>query len=410
MGYGIIFPSMTKKTKYYFTAPIIKRISVWRAIEAIIAIAAREGVTLDRAEMLHALRTPDQLVDRIQTFDTPLRDAVNREFRNIKRISRVPKIKSTILQVLAALPGKKDDPEKLQATLNSRDLASIAAALCTNLPVDAWREICTMAKHLQAPPSSWLSFTVAAKPGAKLDVSDEVQAAFRKDICGFIFANEGRADEGWCSYTYEQSENKHCFAVDMTDHLGETKEHVGHNQFAVMRKKTVFDILFRYKPDLRELSILAEGPRSYRMAMCSFWVKHFLAGEAELLDTLHRFQLDRFLSSGENLTVNANSPVTKAEVVSVIIGSRVYDQHEYTLSAGRGDLRKTIEGFCRLVNLSRGELTVKKLCIRFHYLNSRQSADFADIYIRPDATNLMRAPDRVRNCIPQILADNGYCN
>lgn len=403
-------PNMTRKSKYYFTAPMIKRINVWRAIETIVAIAAREGATLDKLAMLHALRTPDQLVDFIQQLDTPLRDAVNREFRNIKRISRVPRIKSTILQVLAALPGSKSGREELEKTLNNHDLAYIGATLCATLPTDAWREICTMAKHLQAPPSAWLSFTVEAHPGARLALNDEVQAAFRKEICGFIFANEGRADEGWCTYTYDQAEDKHCFEVNMTDHLGEAKEHVGHNQFAVMRKKAVFDILFRYKPALRELSILAEGPRNYRMAMCLFWIKHFLAGEAELHDTFHRFRLERFLDAGENLAVAAQSPVTKAEVVAVIIGSRVYEAQEYRLTAGRGDLRQTIAGLCKLVDLSRGELAVKKLELRFHYLNGRGEAAYADLYIRPDTSNLVRAPDRIRNHIMPILAENGYCN
>ena len=401
---------MTKKTKYYFTAPLIKRVCVWRSINVICAIACREGSSCDKDWMVHHLRTPDELVDFIQQLPPALRDSVNREFRNIKLISRVPKIKSTILQILSSLPGHSPRLNSLQTAINSRDLAVIAANLCISLPLHLWRELCSVAKHLQAPPSSWLSFTVIPKPGSSLDVSESVQAAFRKAVCSFIFANEGRADEGWCTYSYDRPDDKHCFVLDMTDHATETKEHVGRNQFAVQHKKPVFDILFRYQPALKELAILAEGPRSYRMAICSLWVSHFFAGNAELVDNRHHFRLDRFLAVGETLAVPPDSPVCKAEVISVIIGSTVYEQQEYSISAGRGNLTNTILEFCKLINLSRAELCFKKIVFRFHYLDERGESAYADLYIRPDATNLTRAPAKIRPHLMPILTANGFCH
>lgn len=396
---------MARITKYYFTERLIRRIGVQCAMDVICHVAELEGRRIDRSEL--AVK-PDALVDAVNAFDDDLREEINAAFRNIQGVGRCPKVKPTVIQILRNNGRVRDDAEqrKLLDDINSRDLFRVAAYLFCHQSTKVWKEICLMARQLKVAESAWLTFGVRGSSAP--DMSDDAQESLRKEICRVIFENEGRADEGWCSAFHDEDADEYSFVIDMTDHLGDKKERFAKNRFHVVPRKEVFDILFRYKPKLGELSIRAEGPRDYRKHMCELWIANILGGQTALEDAKCKYRLDGVLNRASMaLSVDATSPVTRAEIESVEIGSAVYEDLRLVWRSARGDLKSVVMAALGAAGIPREELRVERIDIRFHYLDRNGDAVHDIRYFRRDATNVVRAPDAIKKAIPKILADNG---
>lgn len=397
-------------TKYYFTERIVRRIGVRTSTAVIAHIATIEGRKIDPS--LGTLK-PAKLVAAINSLDDTLREAINAEFRNIQGVGRCTKVKPTVIQIMRNHGMVKDDAHHAQllAQINERDLFYVAANLSFNLPLRAWQEVCLMARQLRVPESGWLTFGILPRPDAATpapDVSDAALERLRKRICELIFTNEGRADEGWCSHFHDSATGVHSFAIDMTDHLDDKKVRFARNRFRVVPRKEVFDVLFRYKPQLGELSIRAEGPRDYRRLMCELWLAEILGGAATLDDSRHKYRLDRVLAMPNlALRVAADSAITRAEIEGVELGSSIYDDLRFGWRSNRGNLKTVVAAVAQAANIPLSELRVQRIDIRLHYLDRTGNAASDLRYLRPDASNVIRAPDEIRREIPALLELNG---
>ncbi len=381
------------------TARLVRRIGNTRARQI---VARLSGVEIGPD-------VPDRLAETINSLPAESRDDVTREFRNIQMIARTPKVKPTIIRILMKY-GAIDLSHDLAyylAQMNSRDLAGIAAHLFLSLPGAAWREICMMARHFAVAESSWLAFGLDPSDDFALATDDESLADLRKVICDYIFTNEGRADEGWCSHYFDEGTREHCFSIDMTDHLQSKKERVDRNTFRIMPKKEVFDVLFRYKPDLKELSIRAEGPREYRREMCELFLAKIGKSRARLLDTRSKYRLEVALKSPAELAVPSGSPILSATVVGVEMVNSVDDDQRLVLRRFAA-LPKIVAALCEASGMPSFAYRVNKVEIDFAYRLPTLETAHDLRYIRPDTDNIVRAPDAIKLAIPPLLELNGF--
>lgn len=390
---------MNRNGKFYLTERLVKRIGNEQARQIVAKLA---GIEI-------APESPDKLAEAINALPAESRDDVTREFRNIQMIARTPKVKPTIIRIMMKYDSldRARDVAYYLAQLNHTDLARIAAYLYLTLPAAAWREICMMARHFAVAESSWLAFELDPASDFTLATDDDSLADLRKAICAYIFTNEGRADEGWGSHYFDEGTREHCFSIDMTDHLQSKKERIDRNTFRILPKKEVFDVLFRYKPELKELSIRAEGPRAYRQKMCEIFLTNVGKSRARLLDARNKYKLEAALKLPTELTIPDDSPILAASIIGIELVNSVNDDQRLVLRRF-ASLPKIIAAICEASGLPPFAYKVNKVEIDFTYrLPTLETAH--DIrYMRPDTDNIVRAPDAIKLAVPPLLELNGF--
>lgn len=389
---------MSRLGKFFLAASLIKRMGIENAIAIVKTIA-----NID-----FEVNTAEGIVDEINGLPPEKREKIVREFRNIHTISRAPKVKPTIIEIMrrGGKLSKENDNEYYLDQMNHIDLARTAAFLFLTVDTQMWRDICTMARHFSVAESYWLTFELETGDDFKLHTNDDTLAALRKKVCSFIFKNEGRADEGWCSVYHDEASDEYSCTIDMTDHLQNKKERIERNTFRMVSKKDVFDVLFRYKPSLKELSIRAEGPRAYRKEMCEYWVQTIAAGNARLKDLKQKYYLDKVLTMPSELAVPGGTPIRAATIAGIEIAyasnesQRIAfrDLGEYTL--------KMIGAMAKAAKIPLFAFKVTKIEIDFAYLAGDKHIEHDRRFFRAHDSNVVRAPDLIKLFIHSLLVAN----